>query len=187
MSTLEVAAVALGVSLDAFAVAIAVSIALGTVSGRQVFRLAFHFGLFQAMMPVLGWLAGSSLAAWIAAWDHWVAFAVLTFIGGKAILGALSRDQSIEPVADGTRGLRLVALSVATSIDALAVGLGLAVLDVSIWYPVVLIGITTGTLTAVGMVLGGRLGTRFGRRTEVAGGLVLVGIGAKILAQHLLQ
>ena len=185
MSGVEILAVALGVSMDAFAVAIAVSIALGRVSGRQVFRLGFHFGLFQAIMPVIGWLAGSSMNQWMTAWDHWIAFGLLGFIGSKAVYEGLARGRESTPVSDATRGLRLVTLSVATSVDALAVGLGLAILDVSIWYPCAFIGLTTGSLTVVGMVLGSRLGARFGRRTEVAGGLVLIGIGLKILIQHL--
>ncbi len=184
MEFINIAGIALGLAMDAFAVAIASSITLGSVSPRQVFRLAFHFGLFQAMMPVLGWLAGTSLAEVFAVWDHWVAFALLVFIGIRAIRTALS-DGPEDDVPDPTRGISLVMLSVATSIDALAVGLSFGMLRVRIWYPALIIGIVAGTMTTLGMLLGTRLGSRFGRNTEVAGGLILILIGLNILVQHL--
>lgn len=170
--------------MDAFAVAIASSVSLGRVSGRQTFRLAFHFGFFQAMMPVLGWFAGLSVARYIESWDHWVAFGLLAIIGGKAVMGALQEEDEDVPKADPTRGLMLVTLSVATSLDALAVGLSFAMLKIRIWWPAVIIGLVAGAFTTVGMQIGSRLGARFGRRMEVAGGLVLIGIGLKIVADH---
>ncbi len=170
--------------MDAFAVAIASSVSLGRVSGRQTFRLAFHFGFFQAMMPVLGWFAGLSVARYIESWDHWVAFGLLAVIGGKAVMGALQEEDEDVPKADPTRGLMLVTLSVATSLDALAVGLSFAMLKIRIWWPAVIIGLVAGAFTTVGMQIGSRLGARFGRRMEVAGGLVLIGIGLKIVADH---
>ena len=185
MSTLTIILIAVGLSMDALAVAIATSMALTAVSGRQVFRLGFHFGLFQAVMPILGWGLGRSVSGLITAWDHWVAFGLLTFVGVKAIHEALAGKKQRASRADPTRGLSLVMLSVATSIDALAVGLSFAMLGVSIWYPSVIIGFTTGGITVLGMILGGRLGAHFGRRIEILGGLVLIGIGVKILVQHL--
>jgi putative Mn2+ efflux pump MntP len=187
MSILTVLGVAVGLSMDAFAVAIASSVTLGKVTGRQLFRLSFHFGLFQAMMPVLGWLAGRSIERWIVQWDHWVAFGLLTLIGGRAIRDALTEKDDDAPADDATRGLRMVGLSIATSIDALAVGLSFAVMDVQIWLPSVIIGITTATITLFGMLMGSRLGSRFGRRVEIFGGLVLIGIGIEILLSHLLH
>lgn len=185
MSTPAIVLIALGLALDAFAVAIGTSLALRAVSGRQVFRLAYHFGLFQFLMPVIGWAAGRGVRPWIESWDHWVAFGLLAFVGLKAI-GAALRGGPAEAVrADPTRGLSLVLLSVATSLDALAVGLSFAMLGVDIWYPAVVIGCITAGLTTAGMALGGRLGSRFGRRVEAAGGLVLIAIGVKILVQHL--
>ena len=186
MSYPVIIGIAVGLSLDAFAVAIAASVTLRNVSGRQVFRFAFHFGLFQAMMPVIGWLAGRGMGSWIVAWDHWVAFTLLAFIGCKAIYEALSGTEEESERTDPTRGLSLVILSTATSIDALAVGLSFAALRVDIWYPAAIIGLITGGLTLIGMRLGSRLGAQFGRRVEILGGLVLIGIGLKILVQHLL-
>jgi len=180
--------------MDAFAVAVATSVSLGRVTGAQVFRFAFHFGLFQAGMPLLGWLAGRGLQRYIASWDHWVAFGLLAFIGAKAIVDALrshrERRRTVDNDAAGTardptRGWTLLALSVATSIDALAVGLSLGMLEVAIWYPALIIGVVTAGLTVVGMDLGGRISSRFGRWTELFGGLVLIGIGTKILVEHL--
>jgi manganese efflux pump family protein len=179
--------VAVGLSMDALAVAIAAAVTLEEVSPRRVFRLAFHFGLFQALMPIVGWLAGVQLKQYIATWDHWVAFALLTFIGAKAIHGAFANADGTRGRDDPTRGFTLVGLAVATSIDALAVGVSLAMLRVSIWYPSVVIGCITCALTAFGMLLGTRLGKNFGKRVEIIGGLVLIGIGLNILIRHLLQ
>ena len=187
MSLVVIVGIAVGLAMDAFSVAVASGVRLGRVSRRQVFRVAFHFGLFQAFMPVLGWAAGQSVGPYIRAWDHWLAFALLSGVGVKAVLDALWRSGEEEARRpDPTRGWRLVALSVATSIDALAVGLSFAFLEVRIWYPCVVIGLVTAALTAIGMIFGARLGVRFGRGTEVLGGLVLMAIGLKIVLEHTL-
>jgi putative Mn2+ efflux pump MntP len=180
----EILAVAVGLAMDAFAVSLAASVKLQPVSRRQIFRFAWHFGLFQALMPVLGWLAGRSILDVVGAFDHWIAFGLLGFIGGRAIVSALRGEES-DDVSDPTRGLSLVMYSVATSIDALAVGLSLGVMGVAIWVPAAVIGVVTAVLTTIGMLVGSRLGARFGRRVEVVGGLVLIGIGVKILVEHL--
>ena len=185
MSTLTLIGIAVGLAMDAFAVAIGAGLTLEEVTARHTFRLAWHFGLFQALMPVIGWLAGLSVAGWIAPVDHWIAFGLLAFIGGKMIYEALRSGSEDEERADPTRGWSLVLLSVATSIDALAVGFSLALLDVSIWWPAIVIGVVCGTLTIVGLELGKRFGALLGRRMEVVGGLILVGIGLKILIEHL--
>jgi putative Mn2+ efflux pump MntP len=173
--------------MDAFAVAVAAGLTLPRLTGRRVFRLSFHFGLFQFLMPVVGWLAGRTVAARMAACDHWIAFALLSLVGGKMLWEAARQGASARPAADPTRGWRLVTLSVATSIDALAVGLSLALLRVSIWAPSVVIGLVAGALTMAGMVLGRRLGARFGRWADAVGGLVLLGIGTRILISHLCE
>jgi len=185
VNLLVILGIAIGLSMDAFAVAIAASIALHPVTRRQVFRFGFHFGLFQALMPVLGWLLGSTVVRWVAAFDHWIAFGLLAYVGGKAIVEALRRGDEKKAAADPTRGWSLVIFSIATSIDAFAVGLSFACLGVSVWYPSVVIGLTTGSLTTLGMLIGARLGARLGKRMEIAGGLVLIAIGTKILVDHL--
>jgi len=179
--------IAVGLAMDAFAVAIATGIVLGTVSGRQTFRLAFHFGLFQFLMPVVGYLAGMTVGGYIRGYDHWLAFVLLGYIGGKMVYeGGWGDGEEGSGGKDPTRGISLVVLSVATSIDALAVGISLGVLrNEEIIYPGVVIGLVACTFTAAGLHLGKRLGAVFGKRMEIAGGLVLVAIGVKILFDHI--
>ncbi len=184
MDTIATLAIAVGLAMDAFSVAVATSVVLPRLTGHQVFRFGFHFGLFQAGMPLLGWLSGQTVVKWVSAWDHWLAFGLLAFVGGKSIRDGL-RSQAEALAADPTRGWSLVMLSVATSIDAFAVGLSLAWLHTNIWSTVLVIGLVTGGLTVVGMLLGRQLGARFGRRMSVFGGLVLIAIGVKILVEHL--
>lgn len=182
------ASLAVGLAMDALAVAIGVSIRLRTTTPRQVFRMSFHFGLFQAMMPVLGWASGHFAAKIISSVDHWVAFLLLAFIGGRAIWDALSGKDDEERLRnDPTRGMSLVSLSLATSMDAFAVGLSFAMLSVNVWYAAAIIGLITGGLTVLGMLFGAFLGRRFGTIMEIIGGLILIGIGLKVLLDHLMH
>ncbi|ADW16696.1 protein of unknown function DUF204 [Desulfobulbus propionicus DSM 2032] len=178
-------AVAVALAMDAFAVALAAGAILQPLTFRPCFRLAFHFGLFQAMMPVIGWLAGLTVQSFVAAWSHWIAFALLLYIGGRMIHEALGAGEGTERTNDPSRGLTMVALSVATSIDALAVGLTLAMLDVVIWIPSLVIGLVACAFTVMGLFLGTRAGALWGKRVEVAGGVILVAIGVKILLSAL--
>jgi putative Mn2+ efflux pump MntP len=187
MGWLELVALAVALAMDAFAVAIVTGLTLTVMTRRHVFRLAFHFGLFQALMPVLGWLAGTAVHRYISAFDHWIAFGLLGFVGGKMLWGVAHGDQGKAPAEnDPTSGWSLVVLSVATSVDALAVGLSLAMVGSTIVVPVLVIGLVAATFTAAGMVLGRRIGALWGKRVEVLGGLILIGIGIKILVEHLL-
>jgi len=181
----ELVALAVALAMDAFAVAVATGAGLKAVSGRQTFRLAYHFGLFQALMPVLGWAAGHTFSKAIEAFDHWAAFGLLAIVGGHMIVEAI-RGREDRPRRDPTRGMTLVLLSLATSMDALAVGLSLALLNVSIWWPSAVIGLVCAAFTAGGLHLGrmAAAATRLGRFAEVAGGLVLLAIGVRLLAQH---
>ena len=185
MDWISIFGIAVALAMDAFAVALAAGAFLNPVTGRHLFRLGFHFGLFQALMPIAGWLLGLTVQKWIAAYDHWIAFALLSYVGGRMIYEALEEDEEKTP-SDPTKGLTLVMLSVATSIDAFAVGLSLAMLGVSVWIPSVVIGVVAGVLTAVGMLLGRRLGDNWGKRVEVCGGVVLCAIGLKMLLEHTL-
>lgn len=178
--------IAVGLAMDAFAAAIAISVGLGRVSGRQTFRLAWHFGLFQALMPIIGWSCGLSVERWVKTWDHWLAFGLLLIVGGRMLASGLRHDREEVSHLDPTRGLSLVVLSVATSIDAFAVGLSFAALGVRIWLPSVVIGVTAGLLTLVGTALGSRLGQRFGRWMEIIGGALLIAIGAHIAFSHVI-
>jgi putative Mn2+ efflux pump MntP len=184
MPWLEVVGIALGLAMDAFAVAAAAGVVVRRLTGRHVFRLAFHFGLFQFLMPVLGWLAGRTLAGYLRDYDHWVAFGLLAGVGGKMIWESFAPERPAD-ASDPTRGWTLVVLSIATSLDALAVGITMAFLQVSIWGPSVVIGAVCAAITTIGILGGSRIGPRLGRWPEVAGGLVLLGIGARILILHL--
>lgn len=192
MDPLTTLLIAVGLGMDAFAVALGVGTLLKSISLhptpsamlRASFRLSWHFGLFQFLMPIVGWLAGTSVVSYIAAYDHWVAFGLLAFVGGRMIHSAWHGDGAAF-ASDPTRGVTLVLLSVATSIDALAVGLGLAVLGVEIFYPSLIIGLTAAAMTVAGLHLGRRLGALFGRRMEFVGGLILIGIGVRVLIAHL--
>jgi manganese efflux pump family protein len=179
----ELLCIAVGLAMDALAVAIATGLMLAKVTPRHVFRLAFHFGLFQFLMPILGWLAGRQVAEYVGGWDHWLAFGLLSFVGGKMLWEARYREESLSRT-DPTRGFMLVTLSVATSIDALAVGLSMGLQSVSDWLPSIVIGLVAAALTALGITFGGRLGPRWENRAEVAGGCVLLLIAAEILWSH---
>jgi putative Mn2+ efflux pump MntP len=178
--------IAVALAMDAFAVALAVGLAVAPLTGRHLFRLGWHFGLFQAMMPVIGWLAGVTVQQRIAAYDHWLALGLLSFVGGKMIYEAFKDEEERSRSGDPTRGMTLVLLSLATSIDALAVGLSLGMLGVSIWLPAGVIGLVAGILTLTGMLLGRRVGSLWGKRVEVFGGLILIGIGVRIVLEHTL-
>jgi putative Mn2+ efflux pump MntP len=186
MDIVTLLGIALALAMDAFAVALGTGMNLATLTGRHLFRLGFHFGLFQALMPVIGWLAGLTVQQQVAAWDHWIAFGLLAFVGGHMLKEAFTDQDDKAAASDPTRGMSLVLLSVATSIDALAVGFSLSLLGVSIWTPALVIGLVAGLLTVVGMLLGRRAGDRWGPRVEIAGGLILIGIGVKILLEHTL-
>jgi putative Mn2+ efflux pump MntP len=182
LPTLVLIAIALGI--DAFAVSLSAGAYLVRADARQTFRLSFHFGLFQFLMPILGWLAGAELADVIKEVDHWVAFGLLAVIGGKMIKESLNVTKTLKK--DVTRGWSLVALSVATSIDALAIGFSLSLIGTEIVVPAVLIGIVASLMSLAGVRLGERVSGIFGRRVEFVGGAVLVLIGARILFEHTL-
>jgi manganese efflux pump family protein len=183
MDWISIFGIALALAMDAFAVALAAGAVLNPLTGRHLFRLGFHFGLFQSLMPIIGWLVGMTVQKWISAYGNWIAFVLLAVVGGRMIMEAFE-DKEDKPASDPTRGLTMIILSVATSIDALAVGLSLAMLGVSVWLPSAVIGVVAGVLTVLGMLLGRRLGGIWGRRVEVGGGLVLIGIGLKILLER---
>jgi len=183
VSWLNLSGIAVGLAMDAFAVSIAAGLTIDDVTPRHVFRIAFHFGLFQLMMPVLGWLAGSTISTQVVTYGHWLAFALLGIIGGKMLLDARSGSGRTAK-SDPSRGWTLVALSVATSIDALAVGLSMAFLQVSVWMPCVVIGLVAALFSTVGITFAGRLLRRWGRMADVVGGCILILIGVRIIVSH---
>lgn len=185
MNFIEILLISLSMSMDAFAVCLGVGATRRADGRRSTFRLAFHFGLFQFIMPVLGWIAGTTILHYIAAYDHWVAFGVLGFVGLRMIISGFNPESNDEK-NDPSRGWSLVLLSVATSIDALAVGFSLGIVGITIWYPAVVIGVVTGLVSLLGLRLGNKLGEKFGKRMEIVGGIVLVLIGVRILVAHLM-
>lgn len=184
MDLITLLGLAIALAMDAFAVALGASLVLPEMTGRHLFRLSWHFGLFQAIMPVIGWLMGMKIQKWIVHFDHWIAFGLLGFIGIRMLWEATHQEKKLVR-GDPTVGWSLILLSVATSIDALVVGISLAMLDVTIWFPALVIGLVASVLTILGMLLGRRLSVQWGPKVEIIGGLVLIGIGMKILVAHL--
>jgi len=172
--------------MDAFAVSVASGVCLRTVSIRQTFRLSWHFGFFQAMMPVIGWAGGIMIRSALNTYAHWVAFALLGMVALKMIRDAFEDTPTETSRQDPTRGFSLVMLSVATSIDALAVGFSISMLKTAIWLPAAVIGLVAGGFTAAGLHLGCRIGaiSCLRRFAEIIGGMVLMGIGIRILHEH---
>ncbi|MFO7655253.1 MAG: manganese efflux pump MntP family protein [Candidatus Krumholzibacteriia bacterium] len=184
MTPLQILAVAVGLAMDAAAVSLGAG-ASGRASGaRAAFRLSFHFGLFQFLMPLLGWLLGRVVVDAIGAWDHWLAFGILAVVGLRMIRDGVA-PAGERKRGDPSRGWSLVGLSIATSLDALAVGLGLGLLGTRLWVPCLVIGTVTAGLSLLALHVGRVLGDRFGPPMEIAGGLVLFVIGANVLAEHL--
>lgn len=176
--------ISISMAMDAFAVCLGAGTLEETTGPRPTFRLAFHFGLFQFIMPVLGWFAGMNIVRYIANYDHWVAFGLLAFVGGRMVRSGFGSEEE-KAQTDPSRGWTLVLLSIAVSIDALAVGFSLGMIEVTIWYPAMVIGIVTGLVSWLGLRLGNKLGEKFGKRMEVIGGVVLLLIGVRILVMHL--
>ena len=207
MNFLTVLLIAVGLAMDAFAVSISTGMTVCDFNWRHNLRMSLLFGIFQCVMPIIGFFGATRFRSYIERFDHWIAFALLLLIGGKMLWEAFtSRDKdeiladapacpvTPDSAADGKKGLmaadvmtakRLAVLAVATSIDALAVGVSMAFLQVDIWWPAAVIGIVAFAFSYAGGVLGCRIGPVLGKVAEIAGGLILVGIGVKILLDHL--
>ena len=183
MSFITIIILAVGLGVDAFSVAIGIGASNDKKSWAPVLRLAAAFGIFQFIMPIIGWLAGLTVVEIIASFDHWIAFSLLTLVGGKMIWEGFEKESDVGK-ADQTRGWPLLLLSIATSIDALAVGFSFSILKNPILFPAVIIGIVSFVMTTVGMIFGKVLAKLFGKKVEIFGGLVLIAIGVKILIDH---
>lgn len=181
---LSIILIAFGLSADCFAVAVSAGISGNTRSFLKIVKVGLFFGGFQALMPLIGWLAGRTVIDYIEGIDHWLAFGLLAFIGGKMIWESFHDDEEKRKDRDITRGLTLIVLSVATSIDALAVGLTFAFLEVNIGLACLIIGIVSFAVTIAAFYIGRKAGDLIGRRAEIVGGLVLIGIGIKTVIEH---
>ena len=185
LDILSIVLIAFSLSADCFAVALCGSISMKRVSVSQVLRMSLSFGVFQTVMQTAGWFAGITVVRFIEDYDHWVAFGLLAFVGGRMIWEAFHGEDEAAEGTDITRGFALIALSVATSIDSLAVGLSYAFVGVNIAFPAVMAGVVSFLITITGFLLGRKLGEIFGKRAEFVGGLVLIAIGIRILVEHL--
>ena len=175
--------IALALAMDSFSVAIANGLANKTFKTTKALKISAFFGFFQAIMPIIGWYAGAHILDLISSFDHWVAFFLLTFIGSKMIYESIKNGP--DKLANSLSIKGLLILSIATSIDALAVGLSLSLLNVSIMTLVIVTGVVTFALSFFGVYIGGRFGCILKNRVEALGGLILVAIGLKILLEHL--
>ena len=187
MSFLELLLVGIGLSMDACAVAICQGLCMPKLNLRHAGVIGLFFGGFQALMPLIGWFLGSQFSGYIQKFDHWVAFVLLAFIGGNMIREALGPEEEKTACAVGDRlhFKQLFLMAIATSIDALAVGVTFAFLEVNIVPAVLIIGCTTFGLSVAGVAVGNFFGARYKKRAELTGGLILVLLGAKILLEHL--
>lgn len=187
MRTFKILVIALGLSMDAFAVSVASGATMKRLHIPDAVKMGLFFGGFQALMPALGWAAGLSMKAFISDWDHWLAFFLLSAVGGKMVYEAFKIKEEEDcagrncPFDTGT----LTVLAIATSIDALAVGLTFSLLQVSIVAPVLTIGLVTFLMSVAGVRLGSAGGHFFEHKMEAAGGFLLIGMGLKLLLSHL--
>lgn len=182
---LSIVIIAFGLSADCFAVALSGSVFASKVSFLRVFRIALSFGLFQTLMTVLGWLLGRTIVEFISAYDHWLAFILLAFVGGRMLWESFHAEEGKHKTVDITRGFLLLTLSVATSIDALAVGLSFAFLKIDIVIASLIIGAVAFMVTAGGFMAGNKIGAVMGKRAEMIGGLILIAIGIRIVVTHI--
>ncbi|HAH72771.1 MAG TPA: hypothetical protein DCM09_06490 [Butyricimonas virosa] len=184
MGLFELILIAVGLSMDAFAVSICKGLNMRRMNYRHAGIIALFFGVFQALMPAIGWFLGKQFESYITSVDHWIAFILLGFLGGKMIYESFREEETtISSFSTKT----LLTLGVATSIDALAVGVSMAFLKTSIYFPAFIIGFVTFSLSLIGVICGYRFGKIKGINVELFGGIILIGIGIKILIEHLME
>lgn len=183
MSLLSLFTIAVGLSMDAFAVSICKGLAMQKINFKKALIVGLWFGGFQGLMPLLGYLLGMQFESYITSIDHWIAFVLLLFIGGNMVREALSKEE--ENASDSLAFKEMLLLAVATSIDALAMGVTFAFLQVSILPAVSFIGVTTLVLSMIGVKIGNVFGTKYKSKAELAGGIILILMGVKIIVEHL--
>ena len=185
MGILEILLIAIGVSMDAFAVSICKGLSVSKLRSRHVFTVSMWFGGFQALMPVIGYFVGVSFADYVKTYDHWISFVLLAVIGANMIKESFEKEEDNDSNSDFSFRKMLV-LAIATSIDALAIGVSFAFLQVNIWVAVLIIGATTAAFSGIGIIIGNQFGARYKSKAEFVGGLILIAIGLKILIEHLI-
>jgi len=185
MTALELFFIAIGLSMDAFAVSICAGLSMPKATLKKAFQIALYFGIFQAGMPVIGFFVATLFAEKIIAYDHWIAFALLCFLGGKMVLGSFKQDGGEEAGEVSVKPAKMLPLALATSIDALAVGVSFAFLQINIAPAAALIGVVTFLIAMLGVKIGNVFGAKFKSKAELAGGVILILIGVQILIEHL--
>ena len=186
MGIWEILLIAVGVSMDAFAVSICKGLSVRKLKSRHAFAVSMWFGGFQALMPLMGYFIAVSFADHVSEFDHWISFVLLALIGANMIKESLGAKDDDEDSDSDFSFLKMLALAVATSIDALAVGVSFAFLQVNIWTSILIIGAVTAAFSGAGVVIGNQFGSRYRSKAEFAGGLILILIGLKILIEHLI-
>jgi len=185
MGFIEIFLIGVGLSMDAFAVSIGKGLTVKKVSAKNALCVGLWFGGFQALMPLIGYFLGVSFSSLVENVDHWIAFGLLAFIGGNMIREALSSKDECDDMNDSFAVKTMFLMAIATSIDALAAGVTFAFIGANIWASIAIIGVTTFAFSVVGLCIGHLVGHRFHKGAEIFGGLVLIGIGVKILVEHL--
>lgn len=181
----EVFLVGVGLSMDAFAAAVCRGLSMKKINYRHALVIGLFFGGFQALMPLIGWFLGKQFASYIERFDHWIAFGLLLIIGGKMIIDVIRGEDESCPYSNGLDLKQLTVMAIATSIDALAVGVSFAFLKTNIFSAIAVIGLTTFILSLVGVLIGNRFGEKYKDKATLAGGIILIAIGTKILLEHL--
>lgn len=185
MQIIEIGLIAIGLSFDTFAVSVSAGLTHQTIKFWQAIKIALIFGLFHALMPLLGWLGGSHIEVFILQADHWVAFILLSVIGTKMLFDSFKKDNDEEEEFNPMRFPVLIGAGIATSIDALVIGITFAFIELNIYQAIAIIGATTFLAAMFGMLLGKQASGKYGKKFEILGGLILIGIGLKILIEHL--
>ena len=183
MTVLEILLIAIGLAMDAFAESICKGLSMKKMSWKKALVVGTYFGVFQGLMPVIGYFLGSTFESLVAKIDHWIAFGLLVFIGANMLKEAFANDS--ENCNDNVDFKTMVVLAIATSIDALAVGITFAFLQANVWFSTIIIGIVTFLISVIGVKIGSKFGNKYERKAETAGGLILIFMGIKILLEHL--
>ena len=185
MEFLSIILIAVSLAADAFVISLTTGVAVKEYRLKFSIILGLYFGIFQMMMPIIGFFVAYSFYGYIADYDHWIVFVLLSFIGGKMIYESFQNDEISVANADILAFKNVIPLAVATSLDALAIGVSFAFMSVDVVFPAVVIGVVTFFASAAGVFIGNKIGCIFKRGAEVAGGLILIALGIKILIEHL--
>ncbi|MEI6764954.1 MAG: manganese efflux pump MntP family protein [Bacteroidota bacterium] len=184
MDLLSIILIAIGLSADTFAVSVSTGLVVNNIRFWQGVRFALVMAILQTLMPFAGWFAGSQVASYISNYDHWIAFGLLSVLGIKMILESFKKDKE-ESSFNPLKLTVMLGIAIATSIDALVVGVSFAMIQMNIYLSILIIGFVTFLVSMIGMLFGKKVGSRFGKRMEIIGGIILIGIGVKILLSHL--